>query len=382
MSLSWRKRQALASDQKTWRGLGLDSALWTSIERNAETATAALKPATTSGTSGIVTGLKFIKTEGLDFKNTTGQLDVFVSDPSNSSVASADGVNLFDTPHPSSNSGSGLIFTLKKFNSNASFGDGTPSGTDISGMKYYITSGGSGYNVGDDIILQGTNQRGRVQNISAVATTTGLGTGIPANSAVSQDAYKVFDISCEPQATANAGVTVEIKLASAPGTVTSTGILAADITGTSAQTIRVHAATDQTFDYLAPATNYFLEIDSLDATTYGPGTGANGAIAEISTNPQVNGFTANQITNGLTSLQLRQTLVQGETSNFSAVYSAIRSGSTVIVSASNAGAATYGNSYGDIGANSAPTIASSLINGRLTARVTSVANTDPESGRN
>ena len=382
MSLSWRKRQALASDQKTWRGLGLDSALWTSIERNAETATAALKPATTSGTAGIVTGLKFVKTEGLDFNN-TGELTVYASDASNSSVASAVGINLFDTPHPSSNSGSGLIYTIKKYDSASTFGDGTPTGTDISGMKYYITSGGSGYNVGDDIILQGTNQRGRVQNVSAVATTTGLGTGIPANSAVSQDAYKVFDISCEPAATATAGQTVEIKLATAPNTVASTGILTANITSAgTVQTIRVHAATDQTFDYLAPATNYFLEINGTDATTYGPGTGANGAITEISTNPQVNGFTANQITNGLTSLQLRQTLVQGETSNFSAVYSAIRSGSKLIVSASDAGAATYGNSYGDIGANSAPTIASSLINGRLTARVTSVANTDPESGRN
>ena len=384
MSLSWRKRQALASDQKTWRGLGLDSALWTSIERNAETATAALKPATTSGTAGIVTGLRFIKTEGLDFQNTTGQLDVFVSDPSNSSVASADGVNLFDTPHPSSNSGSGLIFTLKKFNSNASFGDGTPSGTDISGMKYYITSGGSGYNVGDDIILQGTNQRGRVQNVSAVATTTGLGTGIPANSAVSQDAYKVFDISCESAATATAGQTVEIKLATAPNTVASTGILTANITSAgTVQTIRVHAATDQTFDYLAPATNYFLEINGTDATTYGPGTGANGAITEIESNPQVNGFTSTGFNNGSTNLFLRQTLPQREESAaFSAVYSARGSGSQLVVPAANAGAASYSNTYGDIGANTTATIGSSLINGRLTARVTSVANTDPESGRN
>ena len=380
MSLSWRKRQAIASDQKTWRGLGLDSALWTSIERNASTASAALKPATTSGKTGIVTGIRLVKTEGLDFTN-TGELTIYASDPSNSSIASADGVNLFDTPHPSSNSGSGLIFTIKKFNNGATFGDGTPSGTDISGMKYYINSGGSGYNVGDDIILQGTNQRGRIQNVTGVASTTGISPNIPANSAVSQDAYKVFDISCEPQATANAGDTVEIKLAAAPNTVASTGILTANITGTSAQTIRVHAATDQTFDYLAPATNYFLEINGTDASTYGPGT-ASGGITEVSTNPQVNGFTANQINNGLTTLALRQTLVQGETSNFSDVYSAIRSGSQLIVSASNAGAATYGNSYGDIRANSAPTTASSLINGRLTARVTSVANTDPEQGRN
>ena len=35
-----------------------------------------------------------------------------------------------------------------------------------------------------------------------------------------------------------------------------------------------------------------------------------------------------------------------------------------------------------VGTNTTATIGSSLINGRLTARVTSVANTDPESGRN
>ena len=58
MSLSWKKRQALASDQKTWRGLGVDSALWTSIERNSGNVKTAL---TRSGnkTEGIVTGLSF-----------------------------------------------------------------------------------------------------------------------------------------------------------------------------------------------------------------------------------------------------------------------------------------------------------------------------------
>jgi hypothetical protein len=381
MSLSWRKRQAIASDQKTWRGLGLDSALWTRIERNATTASAALKPATTSGKTGIVTGLKFIKTEGLDFNN-TGELTVYASDASNSSVASTLGINLFDTPHPSTNSGSGLIYTIKKFNSSAVFGNGTPTGTDISGMKYYITSGGSGYNVGDDILLQGTNARGYQQTVSAVTLASGTWT-VNGGSAVSQDAYKVFDISCEPGATANAGDTVEIKLAAAPNTVASTGILTANITGTSAQTIRVHAATDQTFDYLAPATNYFLEINGQDATTYGPGTGANGAITEIESNPQVNGFTNTGFNNGSTNLFLLQTLPQREESTaFSAVYSAIRSGSQLVVPAANAGAAGYSNTYGDIGTNTTATIGSSLINGRLTARVTSVANTDPESGRN
>ena len=69
MSLSWRKRQALASDQKTWRGLGLDYALWNSIDRNASNVNASLVRTTsaTSKPTGIVTGLKFVKTEGLDF---------------------------------------------------------------------------------------------------------------------------------------------------------------------------------------------------------------------------------------------------------------------------------------------------------------------------
>ena len=157
--------------------------------------------------------------------------------------------------------------------------------------------------------------------------------------------------------------------------------MTANITGTSVQTIRVHAATDQTFDYLAPATNYFLEINGTDATTYGPGTGANGAITEISTNPQVNGFTSIGFNNGSTNLFLRQTLPQRESAAFSAVYSATRSDPN-FVPVANAGAASYSNTYGDIGTNTTATIGSSLINGRLTARVTSVANTDPESGRN
>ena len=58
MSLSWKKRQALASDQKTWRGLGLDSALWTSIERNSGNVKTALTGSGTK-TEGIVTGLSF-----------------------------------------------------------------------------------------------------------------------------------------------------------------------------------------------------------------------------------------------------------------------------------------------------------------------------------
>ena len=38
--------------------------------------------------------------------------------------------------------------------------------------------------------------------------------------------------------------------------------------------------------------------------------------------------------------------------------------------------------YNDLAANAGPTNASALLNGRLAARVTSIANTDPEKGRN
>ena len=67
MSLSWRKRQAQASDQKSWRALGTNSALWKSIDRNATNVKTSL--GSSGSSNGIVTGLKFVKTEGLDFTN-------------------------------------------------------------------------------------------------------------------------------------------------------------------------------------------------------------------------------------------------------------------------------------------------------------------------
>ena len=59
MSLSWRKRQAQASDQKSWRALGTDSALWKGIDKNAGNVKTALGGAAAT-TEGIVTGLKIL----------------------------------------------------------------------------------------------------------------------------------------------------------------------------------------------------------------------------------------------------------------------------------------------------------------------------------
>ena len=192
MSLSWKKRQALASDQKTWRGLGVDSALWTSIDRNAANVTSSLVRGQTKNTktTGIVTGLKFIKTEGVDF-TTPGEVKFYTSDASNSSIESQSGINQFDTAHPVATSGNGLVFTMKKYDSNSDFKD-AELGTDISGIKYYINSGGSGYNVGDDIMLQGDDRRG--VKFTWTSTTT-LENPVYLYEPVVQDPYRVTDIS-------------------------------------------------------------------------------------------------------------------------------------------------------------------------------------------
>jgi hypothetical protein len=192
MSLSWRKRQAKASDQQTWRGLGVDSALWTSIDRNASNVTASLVKSTETPTqnTGIVTGLKFVKTEGLAFTAAAPLPTIYASDPSNVNVASKSGVNLFDTAHPSANSGTGLTFTLKKYDAGSTFLTNEIN-TDISGIKYYINSGGSGYNVGDDIMLQGTNRMG----VKFTFPSVNLANDTNIYEPVVQDPYRITDIS-------------------------------------------------------------------------------------------------------------------------------------------------------------------------------------------
>ena len=152
MSLSWKKRQALASDQKTWRGLGVDSALWTSIERNSGNVKTAL---TGSGnkTEGIVTGLSF-RNNGIAAYSTSTKNTVYVSDASNASISSAvaqaknSGEIVYDTVMNCT--GSGLIFDI------AAFGNfNSVSGQDISGVKYAIIDGGSGYTVGNTFGMGG-----------------------------------------------------------------------------------------------------------------------------------------------------------------------------------------------------------------------------------
>ena len=144
MSLSWRKRQAQASDQKSWRALGTDSALWKGIEKNSGNVKVALGgPAAT--TEGIVTGLKFVRTGAVTTLNPGPQV-YYVSDPCNNAVAATSGINQFSTDmDPSHNVlGNGLTFNAQYFGAVAN----TLVNQDISAVKISILDGGSGYSVG------------------------------------------------------------------------------------------------------------------------------------------------------------------------------------------------------------------------------------------
>ena len=170
MSLSWKKRQALASDQKTWRGLGLDSALWTSIERNSGNVKTAL---TGSGnkTEGIVTGFSFYNNGGSINYAVAKKNTIYVSDASNVSIspAVAGAKNSGETAYDASMNctGSGLIFNIGAFGSFNSAG-----GQDISGVKYGIIDGGSGYTVGNTFGVGGIAPfTGSSMNVLATVTS-------------------------------------------------------------------------------------------------------------------------------------------------------------------------------------------------------------------
>lgn len=146
MSLSWRKRQALASDQKSWRALGLDSALWNGIEKNSGNVKVALSGTTSSTTEGIVTGLKFTRTGAGPPSIGQGSEIYYVSDPCNNAVAAEPGINEFSTKMDLSHNvlGNGLTFNAQYFGAVAN----TAVGQDISAVKISILDGGSGYSVG------------------------------------------------------------------------------------------------------------------------------------------------------------------------------------------------------------------------------------------
>ena len=158
MSLSWRKRQAQASDQKSWRALGTDSALWKGIEKNSGNVKVALGGSTSSTTEGIVTGLKFVKTEGGAAFAAQNNAIITVSDPSNVNIAETLGINKFSTPYDASMNcnGKGLVFNVHNFTGLSGATANTAVNEDISGQKIAILEGGSGYSVGETFSMNGS----------------------------------------------------------------------------------------------------------------------------------------------------------------------------------------------------------------------------------
>ena len=153
---NWRKRQALASDQNSWRGMGVDSALWTSIDRNAGNVNTALGGDKATTTTGIVTGLSFYNNAGISsYAAPPNARTIFVSDASNVLIAPATAFarNTGEIAYDNSMNctGSGLVFSVGTFGAVNSV-----AGQDISGVQYAIINGGSGYTVGNTFGM-GTN---------------------------------------------------------------------------------------------------------------------------------------------------------------------------------------------------------------------------------
>jgi len=173
MSLSWRKRQAKASDQKTWRALGTDSALWKGIEKNSGNVKVALGGTTTEG---IVTGLKMEMITGSapEYSPVDASI-IYVSDPSNAALPQTEGINKFTTPIDSSHNvlGTGLEFHIQNFSGTTS-GFIPTSSTALSGQKICILKGGSGYGVGQKFSMDSVepySSNGVLGVITSVAST-------------------------------------------------------------------------------------------------------------------------------------------------------------------------------------------------------------------
>lgn len=419
MSLSWRKRQAIASDQQTWRGLGHDSALWTSIENNASTVNTVVAGPNQASRSGIVTGLRFMKNSGLTtFGVMTEDQNVYVSDPSDSTVASVSGVNQYSTLHPVK--GSGLIFSFRKFGTELF--DGAALGTDISGSRYIIHNGGSGYSVGDDILLAGDgNELGRQVTITNANTNNNAQltpqlptTQILPDNIITQDAFNVIEVTItnpngQPWPNGGsimAGLPVRIHSVTAANNPAVSNALATGFVSSSNTSTSIAANADTTLridvpagvDFSQTALSISLDIGLITGLS-GPYDAAFDAFVVggiVSSSPQAIGFTdattpATQLVSGGT---ISQTEVEFQKQPFQVAGAPLRNSAGVIVfSAAEmsrtytpAGlpshSVTYTPTLQNIRTVSPQLTSPPLFNGILTARVTSVADTTPVQGRN
>ena len=153
----WKKRRAVYSDQGSYRNHSKPSLLWNTVDKNTRLGGASPKE------HGHVTGLKFEVHEKNETYNITAgdQGTIWVSDPSNINIAStvnpaSDDIRN-DTATADANKSitsvgaHGLVFSTR---CKVTFQTASNSvkGTNLN-MQYNIENGGSGYKVGDFIIV-------------------------------------------------------------------------------------------------------------------------------------------------------------------------------------------------------------------------------------
>ena len=123
------------------------SALWKGIEKNSGNIKVALGGNKATTTEGIVTGLKFEHIGDFAYSGDISKNTIYVSDASNALISKTIAEKTGDIEYDSSMNctGSGLVFHIANFNDQVN----SIVGDDISGIRYSIINGGSGYTIGN-----------------------------------------------------------------------------------------------------------------------------------------------------------------------------------------------------------------------------------------
>ena len=180
--MSLRKRQAINADGGNYRNYSKTGILWSTIDKNSVVA------GTTPKATGQVTGLSFHthSADGTTYAGAKGnKATVWVSDPSNVAVTAeanpmsddvrnlTDGTfSTTDTTTAVSAGASGLVFTTR---CKLELSGGKDKGTAMN-FQYNIESMGSGYAVGDYIVIKeaalGASGGTSVTNLVKVTVTS------------------------------------------------------------------------------------------------------------------------------------------------------------------------------------------------------------------
>tara|TARA_X000000368_G_scaffold298541_1_gene237724 strand:+ start:2616 stop:3140 length:525 start_codon:yes stop_codon:yes gene_type:complete len=171
----WKKRQAVYSDQGSYRNYSKPSLLWNTIDKNTRLGGAS------PNEGGHITGLKFEIHTTASYTLTAGtESTIWVSDPSNISLTdtvnpasddirndSADADDNMTTVSPGAR---GLVFSTR-----CKIGlSGAQTKKDIINMQYNIENGGYGYKVGDFIIVKSSQlgATGGVDNLVKITVVS------------------------------------------------------------------------------------------------------------------------------------------------------------------------------------------------------------------